>query len=75
MLHDQTGYTPYEGRHVTGWPVTVISRGRIVVEDNELKVARGSGKFLPCALSEMAKPLGRATPELAFAAERGGPIV
>jgi dihydropyrimidinase len=75
MLHDQTGYTPYEGRHVTGWPVTVISRGRIVVEDNELKVARGSGNFLPCALSEMAKPLGRATPELAFAAERGGPIV
>jgi dihydropyrimidinase len=75
MLHDQTGYTPYEGRHVTGWPVTVISRGRIVVEDNELKVARGSGNFLPCALSEMAKPLGRAAPELAFAAEKGGALV
>ena len=75
MLHDQTGYTPYEGRRVTGWPVTVISRGRIVVEDNELKVARGSGNFLPCALSEMAKPLGRAAPELAFVAERGGALV
>ncbi|MGA8399661.1 MAG: dihydropyrimidinase [Stellaceae bacterium] len=75
MLHDQTGYTPYEGRHITGWPVTVISRGRIVVEDGALKVERGSGNFLPCALSEMAKPLGRATPELAFAAERGGALV
>jgi len=75
MLHDQTGYTPYEGRHVTGWPVTVISRGRIVVEDNELKAARGSGNFLPCALSEMAKPLGRPAPELAFAAARGGALV
>jgi dihydropyrimidinase len=75
MLHDQTGYTPYEGRHVTGWPVTVISRGRVVVEDGALKVERGSGNFLPCALSEMAKPLGRAAPELAFVAERGGALV
>jgi dihydropyrimidinase len=75
MLHDNTGYTPYEGRHVTGWPVTVISRGRIVVEDGDLKVERGSGNFLPCALSEMAKPLGQATPELAFVAERGGRLV
>jgi dihydropyrimidinase len=75
MLHDNTGYTPYEGRHITGWPVTVLSRGRIVVEDGALKAERGSGNFLPCALSEMAKPLGRATPELAFAAERGGALV
>lgn len=75
MLHDQTGYTPYEGRHVTGWPVTVISRGRVVVEDGALKAERGSGNFLPCALSEMAKPLGRTAPELAFVAERGGALV
>jgi dihydropyrimidinase len=75
MLHDQTGYTPYEGRHITGWPVTVISRGRVVIEDGALKVASGSGEFLPCALSEMAKPLGRTAPELAFAAARGGSLV
>ena len=75
MLHDNTGYTPYEGRHITGWPVTVISRGRIVVADGKLAAERASGNFLPCALSEMAKPLGRATPELAFAAERGNPLV
>jgi dihydropyrimidinase len=75
MLHDNTGYTPYEGRHVTGWPVTVLSRGRIVVEEGQLFAERGSGNFLPCTLSEMAKPLGRAAPELAFAAERGNPLV
>jgi dihydropyrimidinase len=75
MLHDNTGYTPYEGKHLTGWPVTVISRGRIVIENGELIAERGSGEFLPCALSEMARPLGRATPELAFAAERGSPLV
>jgi len=50
MLHDNVGYTPYEGRTVTGWPVTVISRGRVVVDDGELHAARGSGMFLPCAV-------------------------
>jgi dihydropyrimidinase len=46
MLHDNMDYTPYEGMEVTGWPKTVISRGRIVVEDNTLRAERGSGRFL-----------------------------
>jgi dihydropyrimidinase len=71
-IHDNVGYTPYEGMQLKGWPVTVLSRGRIVVEDGKLLAERGSGQFLPCALSDAAKPLGRATPELAFAAERSG---
>ena len=29
-LHDNVGYTPYEGRKLKGWPITVISRGRVV---------------------------------------------
>jgi dihydropyrimidinase len=74
-IHDQVGYTPYEGKQLQGWPVTVISRGRIVVENGQLQAERGSGTFLPCALSDAAKPLGRTTPELAFAAERGGQTV
>lgn len=74
-LHDNTGYTPYEGRRLTGWPVTVLSRGRVVVENGTLKAPRGSGQFLPCALSEAARPLGRPTPELAFAAQAGGALV
>ncbi len=75
LLHDNVGYTPYEGRQLKGWPVTVLSRGRIVVEDGKLLAQRGSGAFLPCALSDAAKPLGRATPELAFAAKNGAPLV
>lgn len=47
MMKDNVGYTPYEGMTVTGWPTTVISRGRIAVEGGELKVARGSGEFIP----------------------------
>ncbi|MGC2415938.1 MAG: dihydropyrimidinase [Stellaceae bacterium] len=75
-IHDNVGYTPYEGMHLTGWPVTVLSRGRIVIDDGKLQAQRGSGNFLPCALSDTARPLGRTTPELAFAAATsGGPIV
>ena len=76
MLHDNVGYTPYEGMHLTGWPVTVLSRGRIVITDGGLAAERGSGIFLPCALSDAARPLGRTAPELAFAAAcRGAPLV
>jgi dihydropyrimidinase len=46
MLHDNVGYTPYEGKKITGWPEQVFSRGRLVVSDGELKVARGSGQFI-----------------------------
>ena len=46
MLHDNMDYTPYEGMEVTGWPRTVINRGRIVVTNERLQVERGSGEFL-----------------------------
>jgi dihydropyrimidinase len=75
MLHDNVGYTPYEGRRLKGWPVTVLSRGRVIVEDSKLAAARGSGAFLPCALSEAAKPVGIPAPELAFVTEHGAALV
>ena len=46
MLHDNMDYTPYEGREITGWPRLVLSRGRVLVENETLQVARGSGNFL-----------------------------
>ena len=64
VVHDNVGYTPYEGRTVSGWPVTVINRGRVVVEAGALQVERGSGVFLPCATPEPARPLGRSVPEV-----------
>lgn len=51
-LHDQVGYTPYEGRVVNGWPITVISRGEVVVENAQLQAERGRGQFLPCECPE-----------------------
>src|SRR3546814_9153181 len=46
MLHDNVGYTPYEGRQLRGWPEIVLSRGRVVIENNTLHVERGSRQFL-----------------------------
>lgn len=63
-LHDNVGYTPYEGREIKGWPVTVVSRGRVVVEDGKLNAERGSGQFLPCDSPDASKPKGMAAPEL-----------
>jgi dihydropyrimidinase len=62
MMKDNVGYTPYEGRTVKGWPTTVISRGRIVVEGGELKAPRGSGEFIPRAAPE---PVATARPAAA----------
>jgi dihydropyrimidinase len=62
--HDATGYCPYAGMTLKGWPVTVISRGEVIVEDGELRAARGRGRFLPRPAGEAARPFGRLAPEL-----------
>jgi len=64
MLHDQAGYTPYEGRRVTGWPRVVISRGRVVVEDEALNAERGSGRFLERKPRPEDRPADRLAAEL-----------
>lgn len=45
-LHDGSDYSPYEGIEVTGWPVTVILRGRPVVVDGALTGEKGRGAYL-----------------------------
>ena len=75
MLHDNVGYTPYEGRRLRGWPMIVLCRGRIVVEDGNLIASRGSGAFQPCRLSDAARPLGAPVPELAFITATGTSLV
>jgi len=58
-MHDRAGYTPYAGRIVRGWPVTVLSRGRGIVENGRLSALPGAGRFLPRGGGEAAKPTGR----------------
>jgi dihydropyrimidinase len=59
MMHDLAGYTPFAGRSVQGWPATVLSRGRVIVEGGKLSAHPGSGKFFARSGGEAAKPLGR----------------
>jgi len=74
MLHDNTGYTPYAGRELTGWPVTVLSRGEIIVREGKLDAARGRGRFLARAPSDALRPAGRQVPEMAQLAEWNTPL-
>lgn len=53
-LHHNVDYTPYEGRQVTGWPETVISRGEIVISGGVLTAKEGRGAFLKCDLPDLA---------------------
>ena len=48
LLHHNCDYTPYEGMQVRGWPVMVMSRGEVVVEEGKLQVEPGRGEFLRC---------------------------
>lgn len=58
-MHDNVGYTPYEGRSVRGMPVIVISRGRVVVDNGTLCVDRGSGQFVTCSRQDSASATGK----------------
>jgi dihydropyrimidinase len=49
-LHHNVDYTPFEGMTVTGWPVTVLSRGEIVCHDDTLYGEKGRGRFLECGV-------------------------
>jgi dihydropyrimidinase len=45
-LHMKVDYNPYEGRVVQGVSETVISRGRVIVENNRFVGRAGAGSFL-----------------------------
>lgn len=45
-LHHGADYTPYEGLAVTGWPVTVVLRGEIAVDNGALRAVPGTGTYL-----------------------------
>ena len=45
-LHDNVGYNPWVGKTVTGWPETVLSRGKMVVDQGEFVGKYGTGRWL-----------------------------
>jgi dihydropyrimidinase len=49
-LHMRVDYNPYEGREVTGVTETVISRGKVVIDNGKFTGKAGSGVFLKRAI-------------------------
>ncbi len=45
-LHMKVDYNPYEGRQVTGVTETVISRGRVVIDNGRFVGRAGAGAFI-----------------------------
>jgi dihydropyrimidinase len=75
FVHDRTRYTPYAGRRVKGWPVTVLRRGEVIVADGKLAAKPGSGTFLPRGGGAAAVPSGRISADDQLAARLGVRIV
>jgi len=64
LLHDRTGFTPYAGRTITGWPETVLRRGEAIMRLGKLAAKPGSGAFLPRTGGPAAVPLNRLTADM-----------
>jgi dihydropyrimidinase len=60
LLHHGSDYTPYEGIEVTGWPVTTMVRGKVIVREGALAEAGGrSGQHIARDRSSYAAPKGQ----------------
>ncbi|MFQ3361234.1 MAG: dihydropyrimidinase [Alphaproteobacteria bacterium] len=58
MVVDGSGYNPYSGRIIKGWPEMVFLRGSVIVSNNQVIAKPGNGNFLPTKLSPNVKPKG-----------------
>ncbi len=62
--HDNMDYTPFEGRELTGWPQTVLTRGARVVDGGKLVAQPGQGRFVKRARIDLTGHPGVIVPEL-----------
>jgi dihydropyrimidinase len=46
-LHMNVDYNPYEGREVKGVPTTVLSRGKVIIDQGKYLGTVGEGRFVP----------------------------
>ncbi|HIP40159.1 MAG TPA: dihydropyrimidinase [Desulfocapsa sulfexigens] len=46
ILHQHVDYTPFAGMKVTGWPRTVMVRGRTIVHEEKMSATKGFGNFV-----------------------------
>jgi len=51
-LHEEVDWTLYDGLQLTGWPAVTISRGEIIVQDDEFIGTPGRGRYVKRAVKE-----------------------
>jgi dihydropyrimidinase len=62
-LHDNTGYNPYRGRAIKGWPKIVIQRGAVLIENGTMHAKPGQGRLMLREAGPATQPTGRLAPE------------
>jgi dihydropyrimidinase len=75
MMHDQAGFTPYAGRVVTGWPDTVLLRGRVLIEGEQCHGRAGEGRLMRREGGAAATPSGRLVAEMDVARNFGAKLI
>ncbi len=50
LMQQAIDYTPYEGMEVTGWPVSTIRRGQVVMRDGIVQANPAAGAICQCRL-------------------------
>jgi dihydropyrimidinase len=64
MMHDLTGFTPFAGHVVTGWPETVMLRGHVLVDGDAFHGKPGEGRLMLRDGGKAATPSGRIAAEM-----------
>ena len=62
-LHDNTGYNPYRGQTIKGWPKIVIQRGAVLIENGTIHAKPGQGRLMLREAGPATQPTGRLAPE------------
>jgi dihydropyrimidinase len=75
LMHDLTGYTPFAGRTVKGWPETVLVRGREVVSKGALAGRPGEGRWMKRTGGWAAEPTGKLTSDMDPARNFGAKVL
>ena len=58
LMQHAIDYTPYEGLHLTGWPVATLLRGVLAMQDGRVQAEPGLGQYLPVAPYDLIRPRG-----------------
>jgi dihydropyrimidinase len=45
-LHSASGYTPFEGMRVKGYPILTILRGKVLYQDGKFVAEAPEGRFV-----------------------------